>query len=221
MDLKKYLKTILRINLKTLYLNFKCLPFKQALKLPILIGGRCSITALTGRVLINSDITPGMITIGYGNVGIFNGTKPHTIIKIEGVIEFEGKASIGYGSKIDIGQNGHLKLGHNFHVSAATTFICHKSIVIGNNCVLSWDILFMDTDMHMIKDAKGNVINEPKPIIIGDNVWIACRCLILKGTTVASNNVVAAASTLTKSYTSQNSIITNNKVLKENITWQI
>lgn len=221
MNLKKYVKTLLRANFKMLYVNFKCLPFKQAIKLPILLSWRCVITELSGRIIINSDITPGMIIIGYGNVGLFNGTKPSTILKIEGILEFDGKANIGYGSKLDIGKTGTLKLGRNFSISAATSIICHKSIVIGNNCVLSWDILFMDTDLHEIKDTNGNVINEPKEIIIGDNVWIGCRCLILKGTDIGNGNVIAANSTLTKSYQQQNCVLTGDKVLKQDITWEV
>ncbi len=221
MDIKKYIKTLLRTNFKTLYINFKCLPFKQAIKLPILLSWRCSITKLSGQIIINNNPTPGMITIGYGDVGIFNGTKLRTILKIEGVLEFHGKANIGYGSKVDIGKTGTLKLGGNFSISAATSIICHKSITIGNNCVLSWDILFMDTDLHEIKSKSGNVINEPKEIIIGNNVWIGCRCLVLKGTYIGDGNVIAANSTLTKTYNQQNSILTGDKILKQDISWEV
>lgn len=41
----------------------------------------------------------------------------------------------------------------------------------GNNSIISWDCLILDTDFHRIyKD--GNMINENKPIEIGNHVWI-------------------------------------------------
>lgn len=221
MDIRKYIKTLLRTNFKTLYINFKCLPFNQAIKLPILLSWRCAVTDLSGQIIINGDISPGMITIGYGDVGIYNGAKLRSIFKLEGLIEFNGKANIGYGSKLDIGKTGTLKLGRNISISAATSIICHKGITIGDDCVLSWDILFMDTDLHDIKNKSGNIINSPKEIVIGNNVWIGCRCLILKGTHVGEGNVIAANATLTKTYNQQNSILTGDKILKQDISWEV
>ena len=65
--------------------------------------------------------------------------------------------------------------------TAETSIVAFTEIRFGNNCLLSWDILVMDTDFHKLKDEFGNIINKPRPIIIGDRIWIGCRCLILKG----------------------------------------
>lgn len=78
----------------------------------------------------------------------------------------------------------------------------------------------MDTDFHYILNENNEVINEDKPISIGNHVWIGCRNIILKGVTIADNNVIAANSTITKSFKSSGCVIGNNVItLKENIKW--
>jgi acetyltransferase-like isoleucine patch superfamily enzyme len=64
-------------------------------------------------------------------------------------------------------------------VTAETTIISYSEVQFGKNCLLAWDTLVMDTDFHKIKNEFGQVINSPRPIIVGDNVWIGCRCLVL------------------------------------------
>ena len=50
--------------LKTLYVNFKMLRFKEARKLPLWIYGKMSFRSLKGKIIIDSPIYPGMIRIG-------------------------------------------------------------------------------------------------------------------------------------------------------------
>ena len=80
----------------------------------------------------------------------------------------------------------------------------------------------MDTDFHKIKDKNEQAINNPQPITFGDHVWIGCRCTILKGVSIASNNVIAAGTILRTAFDEENSIIGGNpnKVVKSNIAWE-
>lgn len=80
----------------------------------------------------------------------------------------------------------------------------------------------MDTDFHSIIDKKGKLLNPNKSIIIGNNVWIACRNTILKGVTIADNVVIAAGSKITKSIDEPNVIVGGNdsqKILRREIVW--
>ncbi len=52
----------------------------------------------------------------------------------------------------------------------------------------------MDTDLHAV---DGTVL-ENKPVVIEDNVWIGCRCIILKGVRVGAGAIIAAGSVVTK-----------------------
>ena len=51
--------------LRTIYFNFRTLPFKQAIKLPIFIYGRVRLFGLNGEVIFeNTYIKTGMVKIG-------------------------------------------------------------------------------------------------------------------------------------------------------------
>jgi acetyltransferase-like isoleucine patch superfamily enzyme len=81
----------------------------------------------------------------------------------------------------------------------------------------------MDTDSHIIKDNTGSIINYPKQITIGDNVWIGCRCLILKGAQIPDNCVIGADSIVNRLLENRNSLYAGSpvKLMKENITWEM
>lgn len=208
---------------KTIYFNLKYLPLNQALKFPIYIYRKVRFNRLKGDIYLNiPNIKHGMIKIGKVILGNVDYRYTRTILEIDGRISFSGNAVIGQGTKLTVGKNGILSIGDNFSVTGGnTTIICNKKIVFGNNDLLSWDILMMDTDYHKIFDKNGQKINEDMPISIGNNVWIGCRNTILKGVKINNNNVVAANSTITKSINDNNCIIgSNTKILKQDISWR-
>jgi acetyltransferase-like isoleucine patch superfamily enzyme len=172
----------------------------------------------SGKVILSTNKT-GHIKIGFGEVGIFDQHRSRTIWQVTGTVEFKGKASIGHGSKISV--SGILVVGCGFSMTAESSIVAQKEISFGDNVLVSWDSLIMDTDFHNIFDKNGIHINYPMPIFIGANVWIGCRTLILKGSQIADGVVVAAASTVTKSIKEKNTIIAGSPafVVKENISW--
>ncbi|MDR2867990.1 MAG: acyltransferase [Bacteroidales bacterium] len=220
--LKKVIKYLPAINRKTLSVNFKNLAFKDAIRLPILLSHRVKISDNSGLIVIDAPLSTGMIRIGFGDVGIFDHKRTRTILQNPGKIIFHGTASIGFGSSISIGNNGVLELGNNFAITAKSAIMCQKHIVFGNDCLISWDCLFMDSDFHTILDKTNNMINHPKDIIVGNHVWIGCRCLILKGTEIADHIVIGANSTVTNVLQHQNSVYSGNpaRCVKEDITWE-
>ena len=220
--MKKYLKLLSKINFKTIYFNLKYLPFRQAIKLPILISNKVYLRVTSGRLIIDSPIRTGLIHFGYGNVGIFDNKKSRSIWEVSGTIIFKGRCNIGHGSKISVWSNGKLIIGDNFTITAETSIVAFSEISFGNNCLLSWDILVMDTDFHKIKDESGSIINNPRPIFIGDKVWIGCRSLVLKGTIIPNNCIIGANSTVTKVLDKVNCLYAGTpvKIVKENISWE-
>lgn len=222
-SIKKYIKIILKLNINTLIFNFKYFKFKDALKLPVLISRNVILKKLQGSVVINAKIEYGLINIGFGEVGIFDKKRSKTIWELSGNVIFNGIANIGHGSKISVGLNGIIQFGSNFRITAESSIVSHKKIVFGDNCLLSWNVLIMDTDFHLIRDVNCHIQNEPREINIGNNVWIGCRCLLLKGISIPSGCVIAANSTITKSYSVSNQIIGGpaGAILKDNVYWEI
>lgn len=221
---KKFHKIVLLLLAipKTLYFNFKYFNFKKAIKFPVIVSHRVWLSSVRGKVFINSPrVVTGMIRIGFGEVGIFDQHKSRSIWQVSGKVSFNGKCSIGHGSKISIADTGFVSFGENFIITAESSIICYKNITFGSNTLISWDTLIMDTDFHHIKNFNGEIINVNKPVEIGNNVWIGCRTLILKGAIIPNNSVIAANTTVTKKYQKENTIIGGNpsEIIKEGIEW--
>lgn len=217
------IKSFHKVNLlKTLYFNFKYLPKSQSIKLPIFIYYNTSFYKLNGTIILESkNIQMGMIKIGAHNAGTIDVKFERTILELSGKLLFNGKCNIGKGSRISIGNNGILCMGNNTSITGNTSIICKKKISIGNNCIISWDNLIMDTDFHKIYDNNNNLLNDDKPIYIGNNVWIGCRCTILKNAYIGNNNIVSANSKVTKKILNENCIIANfNEIVKTDIHWR-
>lgn len=122
-------------------------------------------------------------------------------------------------------KKGCLVIGPNFCITGGSEIICQNKISFGEGCLISWDVLLMDTDHHHILDNKGNTLNEDKAINIGNHVWIGCRNTILKGISIADNIIIAACSVITHDLNLPNCIVgvhgENTRIIKEGVNWGI
>ena len=205
---------------KTLRFNLHYFPLKTALKLPVVVSHRTYLRELHGKVELPEKVERAMIKIGFGDVGHYDRKRSRGIWQVSGTVRFGGKASIGHGSKISV--RGNLKLGADFNMTAESTIVCAKEIRFGYDCLLSWDILVMDTDEHPLYNKDNERINPDKAIVVGDHVWIGCKCVLLKGAEVPDNTVVAAGTLLTSSFAGEHQVIGGNppSVLKRDIRWE-
>lgn len=210
------------LNWKTLRFNFKYLPFRQAIKFPIVVSRHCRVRRLGGTVRIDSDIHTAMIHIGFDSVGIFDNKRSRSIWENSGTVIFKGRAILGHGTKLAVGEQATLCFGTNFSVTAESSIIAFHCIEFGDNCLLSWEVLIMDTDFHGIYSEQGTLINNVSPVLVGNNVWVGCRSTILKGVKINDGTVIAAGSVVTRSTEESDCIVGGNpiKVLKKNIRWQ-
>ncbi len=211
---------IIRSIPKTLRFNLHYFPLKTALKLPVVVSHRTYLRELHGKVELPEKVGCAMIKIGFGDVGHYDRKRSRSIWQVRGTVGFGGKASIGHGSKISV--RGNLNLGDGFNMTAESTIVCAKEIRFGRDCLLSWDILVMDTDEHPIYNMENEHINPDKAIHVGDHVWIGCKCVLLKGAEVPGNTVVAAGTLLTSSFAGEHQVIGGNppSVLKNDVRWE-
>ena len=239
---------IIRSIPKTLRFNFHYFPLMSALKLPVAVSHRTFLRELHGKVELPEKIDTAMVKIGFGDVGHYDRKRSRSIWQVSGTVSFAGKASIGHGSKLSV--RGHLCLGAGFNMTAESTIVCAKEIRFGNDCLLSWDVLVMDTDEHPLfnyghetarretrdsglnpcpevpcpvsKNMEDERINPDKAILVGDHVWIGCKCILLKGAEVPSNTVLAAGTMLKSAFAGEHQVIGGNppSILKRDIRWE-
>ena len=223
--MNEIIKLLKHVNLwKTVYFNFHYFPFKTAIKMPVLIYWRSELFRMRGKIIIDTPVTTGMVKFGAHDLGTIDLLFSRTMWEVLGTIIIKGEVRIGRGSKISVGKDGVLTLGSNFTISGNSEIICHKQMTFGKDCLLSWDILIMDSDSHYVIDEKGEVLNPPKPVTIGDHVWIGCRTTILKGVSVASDNIISANSTITKSIQESHCAIGGHgssvSIIKRGCSWK-
>lgn len=206
----------------SLYFNLRYFGFMNGIKLPVILSNKVRLIHCKGTLRINSPLYTGMILWGFTKVNISPGNEI-SLWNVEGDVVFDKDAELGVGSRITVGSGAKLSIGSNFRITSNSTIACYKDISFGNNNLLSWDILIMDTDSHNIYDENRNVVNPDRVIIFGDNVWIGCRCLILKGAAIPSNTVIGANTIVNKKYSDQGTIIAgyDSSVKKTNVRWRI
>ncbi|WP_160166937.1 acyltransferase [Desulfotignum phosphitoxidans] len=204
---------------KSLYLNIKYFGIKDGLKLPIMLAGKVVLKNCKGTVKIGSPLKRGMILIGFTSTPLST-LKEHSVWNIEGELEFKGNATLGRGTKIAVGKNAKLTIGKHFEITANSSISCHNEIVIGEKCLFSWDILLLDTDGHPYFSQQNELMNPNGKIIVGDNCWLGCRCLVLKNTQIGSGSIVASGSLLNKKFEKTDCLIAGApaKIKKENIS---
>ena len=130
---------------KSIYFNFKYLGIKDGWKIPVLISYNTYLMETRGRVLIEGPLSFGMVRIGFGGIGLFD-KRNRTIWHVySGTVRFNDGIRIGYGSKISV-TNGCLIIGKNVRITASTQIACNKKICIGDDSLISWDNIIMDTD---------------------------------------------------------------------------
>ncbi|MBR1542257.1 MAG: hypothetical protein IJ628_06575 [Bacteroidaceae bacterium] len=188
---------LLRAIIPSLIFNFKYLPFKQAVKFPVLVY-KARFLALKGSVQIDSDnIRRGMIRLGFPLAA----TYPNTGItwRNKGKIIFSGSCSIGNDSFIIVGKHGTLVFGDDFLATAGIKIVSEYNIVLGNHMRLGWGSIMMDTNFHPLYDIERRKFKKAySPIIIGDYNWFGLQCFIMHGVNTPERCVFGARSIITR-----------------------
>lgn len=210
MNIEKFRYRIRRFNslsiVKTIYVNFSCLPFNQAKKIPILIGRGTVLRSLKGNIKLNGKIRFGMISIGVNN--IFNSHNSYkSIIDIDGDLIFNGKVDFNAGIVLKIFKTGTVEFGNRNSIGRFSQIISQNKISFGSCCRCSWNLYVSDTDFHFIKQKNGIVFNNVKSISIGNNCWIANNVSISKGSIIPNNTIVASNTFVNKEFVDEYTLL--------------
>lgn len=93
-------------------------------------------------------------------------------------------------------QHQNVRVGSGTWVGRRTELVAtsDSGIVIGSNCDVSQDVLFI-TGSHEIGDSgKRAGVGKSLPILVGDGTWIGARVTMLGGSAVGRGVIVAAGS---------------------------
>ena len=188
---------LLRALLPSLIFNFKYLPFRQAVKLPILVY-KPRYLALKGSVCIDCDhIQRGMIQLGFPRAATFPNSG--ITLRIRGNVIFKGSCIIGSDSYIIVGKQGTLTLGDDFKATASIKIVSECHITFGNHTRFGWGGIMMDTNFHPLFDMEKKKYKRAfSPIEIGDYNWFGLQCYIMHGVHTPERCIFGARSVVTR-----------------------
>jgi acetyltransferase-like isoleucine patch superfamily enzyme len=180
---------------KTLYFNFKKLPFRVAKKLPVFFYKKVKFTSIAGKVEIKGTIRRGMI--GFGQPYEMNTLhKGIAEINILGTLVLRGHAQFGKDYFIYIGENGLCELGHMASLAANAKLICIEHVVLGDYARFGSECQIIDTNFHQMLNTKtGEKFKMTAPILIGNYNYSGSRVSVMQNTktpdycTIASNSL--------------------------------
>jgi len=141
---------------------------------------------------------------------------PETVVLNSGSIRLEENARIHKGAKIT--NSGSVLIGSGTYINPNSLMVIHHLLEIGKDCAISWNVTFMDHDLHRIGAADQE--RKAKGIRIGHKVWIGSDVKILKDVEIGSGSVIAANSVVVSSIP-ENCLAGGipARVLKTDINW--
>lgn len=104
-----------------------------------------------------------------------------------------------------------IRVGERTHIGARSLLDAAVSIVVGDDVLISFDVLVFDHDSHALafSDRRHDVVEwnhgrkdwsrvPTAPVVISNKCWVGARAIILKGVTLGEGAVVGAGSVVTR-----------------------
>lgn len=137
-------------------------------------------------------------------------TGNHSLIYFdENLYPFSIDIRVGNDSVFYLGKDCYLNKTSHMYATE------RKNILIGNQCLLSFECYFRTADPHLIYDTKTKQrLNFSKSILIGDHVWIGQNVLLLKNTVIGSGAIIGGNSVVSGKKLSSNTVYAGNPIKK-------
>ncbi len=191
--------------LRTLYVNFRTLPFRHAVKLPVFIYGKVHFFILDGEIEIRGPVRRGMIQFGRNTESFALNDRSGFIQLNRGCkLVFEGPARIGVNSKVRLTRSV-VTLGRNVFIGSGVRLIANGSrISIGQGSRIAFESVIMNSGFHYVYNrGKGGYGAAARPVEIGDFNWIGNRSTVSGNARTKPFTIVCSGSLLNKDYTRQ------------------
>lgn len=191
---------------------------------------------LTGKLFpIRVRINPGqkldiyrsrnvdVVIDGIVRVAPWGGSRLASSITLKNGSKFKiyGDFELGPAVHIVVAKNASLFFGGRRSSTASgitcnTRIMAEKSIDIGSDCIIAWDVFISDSNWHDI-----NGVERCEPISIGDNVWIAHGASVGKGARIPAGCIVGAKSLVTRGVFPEKSLLVGvpAAVRRTNVEW--
>ena len=188
--------------IKTIYFNFKKLPFNQAIHLPVVFYGPVKFTDISGKIIIEKKLVRrGMIGFGQ-RFELIKKHKGYAELSLKGTLVFKSYAHIGKDCFVHVGKNAYCEFGFMGCLGSSVKLICTEKIIIGKWVGFGYESQISDSNYHPMKDLDtGKHFDMRSPIVIGNYNSFANRVSVQPGTITPNHCVIASNSLCNKDYT--------------------
>ncbi|MCK9220963.1 MAG: Coenzyme F420 hydrogenase/dehydrogenase, beta subunit C-terminal domain, partial [Bacteroidales bacterium] len=161
----------------------------------------------------------GSLLLGHKRI---KGSRLETRFAIEeggSLILEKGFVSIFYGTDILVFKGASLKLNGQMTINQNVQIICMDSITIGEDVMISRDVVIRDNDGgHEILSAG---YKKTAPVVIGNHVWIGQGVMIMKGVTIGNGAIISAGAWVSTNV-KPNALVMGDpaRAVQKNVEWR-
>ena len=149
------------------------------------------VTALAARYYLRSAASLGPRTRVWGRPCINNQGK---LVVGDRVRLLSTPATL----QIDVAPGAELTIGDRVFINYGCSIGAMQSIRIGARTLFGPHVIVMDNDFHTLDPDRREEIPPSKPIVIGENVWLCARAIVLRGVTIGDGSVIGAGSVVSR-----------------------
>lgn len=203
--------------LQFLWLNFlrentESTPFKAKLFFP----ARFSILDIHKQAHV---IIKGSMLFGYKRI---RGSRMESRLAVEGngslAIE-SGHVTVYYGTDILVFKGASLTFRGTVAINQRVQIICMDAITIGDDVMISRDVVIRDNDGGHEILTEG--YKKTAPVIIGNHVWIGQGAMIMKGVTIGDGAIIAAGAWVVTNVKANSMVMGDPaRAVQKNIEWR-
>lgn len=210
------------VNLiKSLYFNFRYLPVRQAVYMPVWITTNFRVKGLKrGQLILEQPYRKSVFLGDCGSSGLQEFRGGLFFAKGSKLI-LHGSTVIAQGSVMRMDERGIIELGKDFYCNKNCFLRSSTKISFGEGCLLGWNVQINTSDGHAIFHDCDEKVSD-KPIVLGNHVWLTSNTIITKGVTIADGTIVAQGAVVTKEFCEPNCLVggVSAKILSRNVTWK-
>jgi maltose O-acetyltransferase len=133
--------------------------------------------------------------------------------RVPATVRLRGRVFVENHGRIDLGERVRIEartvpvelacwrgatiiVGDGTFLNYGVSLSAHRSVTIGENCLVGNYVVIMDSDYHDLTDRTRP--GEAAPIVIEDDVWLGTRATVLKGVRIGRGAVVGAGAVVTE-----------------------
>lgn len=184
--------------LRTLILNLRLLPLREALRLPIVVEGPLRLElGPEARLVLPEGAGRGTVVLGSRHE-TYKAGAGKTQFSLFGTWQVQGPVRIGLDSCLYIHRRATFTTGSDVFIARDSQIECAEAITLGDR-VLMGETYLCDTAAHPVQH-HGEAQPLTRPIRICSDCYFGYRTMVLRGAVLPPHCVVGSGAVCTRDY---------------------